>query len=36
MSRYVGVNPHTNKESMLRPVKAKRYHLQRNDIKIDN
>ena len=36
MSRYVGVKPQTNKETMLRRVKAKRYHLQRNDIKIDN
>ena len=25
MSRYVGVKPQTNKETMLRPVKAKRY-----------
>ena len=36
MSRYVGVKPQTNKETMLRRVKAKRHHLQRNDIKIDN
>lgn len=36
MSRHIGVKPQINKENMLRPVKAKRYHLRRNDIETDN